>query len=260
MTSNSWIENSPALVAAYARHNDGILGALRQRLLARALSVHMPPWPQRVIDIGGGEGHQAISLARGGHNVVLLDPDPAMLEGARRRLADEEQAVRNRVALVHGYGENAPELTDGTFDMACCHGILMYLDDPVVMLQSVVSLVRPGGLISVLAMNADAIAMRPGLQGRWADANVALTTGEDNGARHIAGRTHTVGDVEAILTAAGAPVLTWYGMRIFSDHLGDATPGPDFDELCELEWAAGVRDPYRRVARLFHLIAQRNAG
>jgi hypothetical protein len=50
----------------------------------------------------------------------------------------------------------------------------------------------------------------------------------------------------------------WYGIRIFTDHLGNAPPGPDIDDILELEWQAGSRDPYRRVARLIHVIARRH--
>ncbi|MBG0825787.1 hypothetical protein HS048_34450 [Planomonospora sp. ID91781] len=50
-------------------------------------------------------------------------------------------------------------------------------------------------------------------------------------------------------------------MRIFTDHLGDA-PVPareEFDRIVEVEWQAGCRDPYRRIARMIHLIAHRAA-
>jgi S-adenosylmethionine-dependent methyltransferase len=260
MTPNSWMENSGALMVAYARHNSGVLGTLRQRLLTRALSAHMPAGPQRIIDVGGGEGHQAIALARAGHRVVLLDPDAAMLAAAEQRLAQQEQAVRDRVTMVLGYGENAADVVTGQFDVVCCHGILMYIDDPAAILKSIVSVAWPGALISVLASNADAVAMRPALQGRWADALAILETGsDDETARYVPGRADTVENIQAILTEARATVMTWYGVRVFSDHLGDVPPGEDFESLCELEWAAGARDPYRKVARLFHVIARRDA-
>lgn len=259
MNYNSWVENAQALAAAYARHNDGVLGMLRQHLLSKALSVHMPSAPQRVIDVGGGEGHQAIALAHAGHDVVLLDVDPAMLDAARRHLDKEEPEVAARVTLVRGDGEHASEHVEGSFDVVCCHGILMYLRDPAAMVRSVVGLARPGGLISVLAMNADALAMRPALEGRWADALGVLETGSDLAARYLAGRGDTVENIQALLSREKAPPITWYGIRIFSDHLGDTVPGPGFDELCALEWHAGTRDPYRGVARLFHIMA-RKAG
>lgn len=258
---NSWMANSAALVEAYARHNDGVLGALRQRLLSRALATHMPPWPQRVIDVGGGAGHQALELARAGHHVVLLDPDPAMLRAAETRLAAEEPGVRDRVRTVLGYGEDAPALTgEACFDVVCCHGILMYLSEPGPLLRGLAALAAPGALLSVLAINGDAIAMRPAMMGRWADALATLESGVEEGGRNLAHRADSVEEVSRLLAAAGAPPITWYGLRLFADHLGDVAPGPDFEDLCELEWLAGTRDPYRLVARLFHVLARRSAA
>lgn len=257
---NSWMPNSPALVEAYARHNEGVLGVLRQRLLARALRSHMPPWPQRVIDVGGGAGHQAIGLARAGHQVVLLDPDPAMLRAAQLRLAGEQPQVRARVELVRGFGEDAAALVgEAGFDVVCCHGILMYLQEPSALLGVLARLAAPGGLLSVLAINGEAIAMRPAMRGRWADALATLDSGVEEGGGNLGHRGDSVEEVSGLLAAAGAPTLAWYGLRVFCDHLGDVAPGPDLEDLCELEWRAGMRDPYRRVARLFHLLARRAA-
>ncbi|MEV0605870.1 hypothetical protein AB0I61_05770 [Polymorphospora rubra] len=51
---NSWMQNSAALLGAYARHNDGVPEAERQRLLTRALTAHLPAGGARIADVGGG--------------------------------------------------------------------------------------------------------------------------------------------------------------------------------------------------------------
>ncbi|WP_144120727.1 methyltransferase domain-containing protein [Catellatospora sichuanensis] len=259
--TNTWMgPDSSKLLEAYDRHNKGVLGQLRQRLLTRGLSLHMPTTPQRVVDVGGGEGYQAINLARQGHDVVLLDPDPKMLAAAEQRLQAEAESVRSRVELVLGFGEQGVDLLgEGRFDLVCCHGILMYVDDPVALLNSVVALARPAGLLSVLGLNREASAMRPGLAGRWTDAIGALATGLDAGGNNLDNRPDKRSDVELLLTAADAAVLDWYGIRVFSDNLGDTPPGLDFEELAELEWLVGAQDPYRSIARLFHIVARRGS-
>ncbi|WP_322769836.1 methyltransferase, partial [Frankia sp. Cr1] len=215
---------------------------------------------QRVVDIGGGAGQQALALARAGHHVTLVDHDPEMLTAAHDALAAEDPDVRRRVDIVDAPGEQASGVIGGDWDLVCCHGVLMYLDEPGPMLTALVDLARPdGGLISVLSKNAAALAMRPGMEGRWSDALAMLESSTETGRLHVPSRADTVDDISAHLTAQGARTVTWYGVRTFTDHLRDTPVGADFDLICDLEWEAGRRDPYRQVARLFHLLAIRTA-
>ena len=256
MSGNTWTGD---LATAYARHTGGLRGALRHALLNRGLLTHLPSEPQRLIDVGGGAGHQAIVLARAGHHVTVLDPDPAMLQRATAARDAEPAAVAERIDLHAGRGEHALDLfAAGSFDAACCHGVLMYLDNPVPLLSTLVELVRPGGLVSVLAKNRSALAMRPGLEGRWGDALAVIDADTETGNLGVASRADSLAAVQGILALAGATTRQWYGVRVFTDHLGDTPVGPDLDEALDAEWAAGSRDPYRSVARLFHLIASRD--
>jgi S-adenosylmethionine-dependent methyltransferase len=258
VNTNTWTDTPENLAVSYARHNQTLRGALRHALVARALITHLPRSPQRILDVGGGAGHQAIGLARAGHQVTILDPDEAMLDTARTRLAREPDDLQTRVCLVEGAGEEAVEITGGGFDAVCCHGVLMYLDNPDPLLRALVASVRPGALISILAKNAAALAMRPGIEGRWAEALDVLDATVETGGLGVATRADSVATITSALAGEGASTLAWYGVRVFTDHLRDAPVGPDFDHICDLEWAAGARDPYRQVGRLFHLIAQRD--
>ncbi|WP_239309756.1 MULTISPECIES: methyltransferase [unclassified Frankia] len=261
MTINSWADTDGELAAAYARHAGSMRGAVRQALVTRALLAHLPAAPRRVVDIGGGAGQQALALAHAGHQVTLVDHDPEMLAAAQSALLAEDPGIRQRVDLVDARGEDAVTVVGGDWDLVCCHGVLMYLDDPRPMLAALVDLARPdGGLISVLGKNARALAMRPGVEGRWSDALTMLESNSETGRLGVPSRADTVDDVTAHLAAAGAPTMVWYGVRIFTDHLRDTPVGADFDLVCDLEWEAGRRDPYRHVARLFHLVAHRTGA
>jgi hypothetical protein len=46
-------------------------------------------------------------------------------------------------------------------------------------------------------------------------------------------------------------------VRTVTDHLGEIPPPPEIEQILELEWEMGRRDPYRGMARLIHLIARR---
>ncbi|WP_063819185.1 methyltransferase domain-containing protein [Herbidospora cretacea] len=256
--SNSWTSASGAdLSAGYARHAGRLRGALRHALVARALRTNLPADPQQVLDIGGGDGHQAVLLARAGHQVTLLDPDPGMHKRAADRLAAESDQVRARVTLVEGTADQARDLAENGFDLVCCHGVLMYAEDPHTFLNDLAAAVRPSGLVSLLTKNANGLAMRPGLEGRWADAVAIMGAGSVEGNLGVSSRADTLTAVETILGEAGVTTSQWYGVRVFTDHLGDAPVGEGFDYVLEAEWQAGCRDPYRQIARLFHLIGRK---
>lgn len=74
-------------------------GQVRTHVIDQHLAVHMQAGG-RVVDVGGGAGNQSIPLARRGHEVVIADPSPAMLDRARKALAEESPEVRARVRLV----------------------------------------------------------------------------------------------------------------------------------------------------------------
>lgn len=253
MIKNLWTDHASLLADAYVRG----AGTVRFEVVTRALMTHLPPAPQRVLDVGGGFGRQAIMLARLGHSVVVVDCDPKMLAIAQDALMSEPEAVRSRVELVHSDGENVASMAGGGFDLVCCHSVLMYQEDPVPMLCALVRSVRRGGLLSILSLNTDARAMRFGLQGRWREAISHLQEGAPMDVQHVPIREHTREDVTTILEAAGAVVKEWHGVGIFTDHITDKIIVDDPEEIYLAEWLAGRRDPYRQVARCFHLLAER---
>jgi len=252
MTVNFWASHATALADAYVRGASSI----RFELVTRALLMHMPPDPQRVVDVGGGFGLQAIQLARAGHSVVVVDFDPKMLAIAQDKLSSETQEVSSRVGLVLGNGEEAARLVGTNFDLVCCHSVLMYQNDSAPMLSGLVDLVHEGGLISVLCVNRESSAMRSGLQGRWREA-AAILEGRYVDSQYVPSREHTREEVTKILEAVGAKVREWYGVGVFTDHLSEKLKIEDPEEVYQVEWLAGNQDPYRQVARCFHIIAER---
>jgi SAM-dependent methyltransferase len=238
----------------YVAHSSSLRGRLRHELVARQLLEHLPAPACRILDAGGGHGEQAIRLAHAGHDVVLLDSSARMLEQARASLEREAPGVAARVEVVQGEIELVPSLGLAPFDAVLCHCVLTYVDDPSPAVAAVLTQLRPGGVLSLLVKNRSALALRPGLEGRYRDALASFeATREQNrlGAQTYA---HSLDDVGEML-AGRAEIAAWYGVRVFTDHLGDAPPSDAFEDALAAELEAGRTDPYRAVARLLHVIA-----
>ncbi len=215
----------------------------------------------RILDVGMGQGTQALRLARAGHLVTGLESDPEMLAAAQEALAGEPAGIRDRVRLMAGDGrETGAHFLPGSFDVVLCHGVLMYVPEPDAMLAGLARMLAPGGLLSLLVRNGDALAMRAGLGGDWEGANTAFDSAEYTNRLGLPVRADRLGALTATLSGIGAPLGAWYGVRVFTDTAADGAalpPEAELDRLLAAEDRAGRTDPYRSVAALLHLCGVR---
>ncbi|MFF9313311.1 class I SAM-dependent methyltransferase [Streptomyces sp. NPDC014748] len=225
----------------------------------------------RVLDVGMGQGTQALRLARAGHQVTGLERDETMISAARAALAREPEGIRARVRIVESDGrDTGVHFLPGSFDVVLCHGVLMHVEEPDALLAGLARMLAPGGLLSLLVRNGDALALRPGLSGDWAGALAAFDTAAylphsrtdpDGGTPVRLGldvRADRLADLTATLAGIGAPLHSWYGVRVFTDTAADGTEPPaDLEILLAAEDRAGRTDPYRSVAALLHLCGVR---
>ncbi|MEU3553199.1 class I SAM-dependent methyltransferase [Streptomyces fragilis] len=230
------------------------------RQLDEQIIGHFPVGKRlRVLDVGMGQGTQALRLARAGHQVTGVERDPLMIEAARRALEDEPAGIRERVRLVEGDGqETGVHFLPGAFDIVLCHGVLMYVEDPDALLAGLGRMLAPGGLLSLLVRNGDALAMRPGLAGDWAGAVAAFDSVDYRNRLGVNARADRLDALTESLAGIGAPLRAWYGVRVFTDLAPDGTTvPPDLEDLLAAEERAGRTDPYRQVAALLHLCGSR---
>lgn len=98
---------------------------------------------QAVLDVACGTGVVAIEAAnRAGSasKVTGLDPNPQMLEVARRK--------DNRISWVEGKAENL-EFMDGSYDVVVSQFGLMFFDDKPAGLKEMMRVLKPGGKLTV---------------------------------------------------------------------------------------------------------------
>ncbi|MEU9260896.1 methyltransferase domain-containing protein [Streptomyces sp. NPDC048212] len=239
---------------------------VRQELVARQLDEQIAaryPVGQRlrVLDVGMGQGTQALRLARAGHSVTGLESDAEMLRTAREALAGEPEGIRERVRLIEGDGrDTGVHFMPGSFDVVLCHGVLMYVPEPDPLLAGLARMLAPGGLLSLLVRNADALAMRPGTAGDFGAALAAFETDTYTNRLGLSVRADRLDVLRATLAGIAAPLHIWYGVRVFTDNVSNEAELPGPEELARVfdaEDRAGRTDPYRGVAALLHLCGVR---
>ncbi|MFJ1970843.1 class I SAM-dependent methyltransferase [Streptomyces sp. NPDC087903] len=213
----------------------------------------------RVLDVGMGQGTQSLRLARAGHKVTGLEQDTRMVAAAREALAGEPEGIRERVRIIEGDGrDTGVHFLPGSFDVVLCHGVLMYVEGPDALLAGLARMLAPGGLLSLLVRNGDALAMRPGLSGDWAGALGAFDITSYRNRLGLDVRADRLDTLTGTLAGIGAPLQAWYGVRVFTDTAVDGADIPaDIEALLAAEERAGRTDPYRSVAALLHLCGVR---
>jgi S-adenosylmethionine-dependent methyltransferase len=113
----------------------------------RALKEFLPPAPAQVIDIGGGPGRYALSLAEQGYGVTLVDLAEGNLAFAR------EKARETGVRLEEIFHANALDLSAfpaASFEAALLMGPLYHLwreSERLQALREAQRLLKPGGLV-----------------------------------------------------------------------------------------------------------------
>jgi ubiquinone/menaquinone biosynthesis C-methylase UbiE len=101
---------------------------------------------QRVLDLGSGVGDVALIAARlvgPSGEVVGIERDPRSIARATARMAE---AGLCNVSFTQSDAAQIPH--DKLFDAAVGRYILMFLPDPITVLQSLSRLVRPGGVVA----------------------------------------------------------------------------------------------------------------
>lgn len=262
--------------AAWLERQGLLRNTLRQELVRRQLEVHLPLAPATVLDVGAGQGTQAIALAREGYTVTAVEPDAGMRAAFEEALAAEKPAVRGRVTLLDESLETLDEVfgMNDVFDAVLCHGVLMYLPDPNPGIRALGRRLADDGILSVLARNTGAMAWRHALRGDYARAQevldeVELAQRERRDARYtneigVPARADTIERLGAFFGGSRVFVEAWYGIRTFTDGIANDAPLPEdpaeLAGMLDLEYRFSRTEPYRRMGTLLHVIGRRGEG
>ncbi|HEX8767424.1 MAG TPA: methyltransferase domain-containing protein, partial [Jatrophihabitans sp.] len=208
--------------------------------------------PPRVLDCGGGSGSLAVPLAAQGADVTVVDVSIDALATLMRRAA--EAGVPDRITAVQGEAESLAELVAAdAFDLVLAHDVLEDVQNPVLVMRQIATVLRPGGLLSVVVANPVAGVLARVLTGDVAGALAAFS--------RPAGQAYDAEVLANQCLAAGLQVQSVEGLGVFTDLV----PGIELERpgaitaLSELESAVAARPPYRDIASRLHVQARRPA-
>jgi SAM-dependent methyltransferase len=211
-----------------------------------------------VVDAGGGTGGFAVPLAEAGHQVTVVDPSPDSLAALQRRAAERGL----QVAALQGDLGDLPQLVEpGNADLVLCHSVLEVVDDPSAALAAAADTLKPGGRLSLLVANRDAVVLARALAGRPDEAAHALTDPAGRwGPADGTARRWTPAGITELVTAAGLSVEQVHGVRTLSDLVPSAVldiePGAAA-ALLALERTLSDRSPFRDLATQLHVLARK---
>jgi S-adenosylmethionine-dependent methyltransferase len=213
-----------------------------------------------VLDIGGGTGGFAVRVGALGHRVTVVDPSPDALAALDRRAREHDVAVTGR----QGDLSSLLDVVDpDSADVVLCHGVLEVVDDPAAALATLARVVRPGGVLSLLAAQRHAAVVARAMAGHFQQALAMLDPTARPGAVPPTGRTgrrYSHDELTALVVDAGFVVDTVHAVRVFTDlvpgSLLDLEPGASA-ALVELEQAVAARPEYLPLATQLHLLAHR---
>lgn len=234
-----------------------------------------------IVDAGGGTGGFAVPLAGLGHTVTVIDPSPDSLAAAQRRAAEIAVPLR---AIQGDVADLPVVIGEQGADLILCHSVLEYVDAPAAAMAAISRVLRPGGVVSVLAASAVAAVVHRALAGRFEEATRLLggiSTGpagrgpaagppdsldgaadEHTADEHTAGRPRrfTLAGVAGLIEAAGLRPGAAHGVRVFADLVpgifADGDPGAA-EALLALERAASAHPAFHDLATQFHVLGYR---
>ena len=228
-------------------------GQLRQQVLLRdLLALPELQQPQRILDVGAGQGQMALELARHGHQLLLTDISASMLQIAAEQagqagLGDRIQCQQSSLQQL---SEQQPR-----FPVVLCHAMLEWLAEPEQAISQLRQLIEPGGILSLMFYNLDAKRFGNLLYGNfdYVAAGLAQRKTVPLSPQHPLSPS----EVLAWCESAGFELLSKTGVRCFHDYLRQPSMQQShFAELLALELQYNRQEPYASLGKYIHLVVR----
>ncbi len=211
------------------------------------------PAPTHIVDLGGGTGGLATQLIRPGstqgYRVTVVDPSPDALAALDRRAVDAGLADRIR-GLLGDTSEAVDLIGPAGADVAICHQVLEFVDDPAAALAAMATILRPGGLLSLVVTQRPAAVLSQAAAGHIAAARAVLAD------QHRFDRSMIIN----LVGQAGFEVTAVHGLGAASALVHESvlqTQTGALDDLVALERDISSQPDFQAIAPQLHVSARR---
>ena len=235
-------------------------GQLRYDTSRMNISRHTGKKKLRILDMGGGDGMDAIYYAQKGHTVTLTDCSSTMLTEARKS-ADRQGVSEQLVFFQTAPDSLLDNLNEQLFDLILCHMMIEFVPDPKALFSEMCNLLAPGGIISILDTNRYSdVYMRAFQMNSLPDALEAVGKREyfHPWVNRITPRFSAEDFIE-MLDENGCSLAGHYGVLNICAYLPNEPKfnSEYFINLKELENQLSDRYPYYLLARFFQVIGRK---
>jgi S-adenosylmethionine-dependent methyltransferase len=201
-----------------------------------------------VIDLGGGTGGLATTLALEGYRVTVIDPSPDALASLERRTL--EAGLKGRIEGRQGDAGDLLRLAGpSAADLVVCHRVLEVVEAPEDALRAIATVLRPGGALSLTVSQRRSLVLSQALAGHFRLARRTFADGGRLDHDHLA----------ALLAHVGLRVQASHGIGALADHVSEAlieAQSGAYEELSSLELEISQDPPFRSLAPLLHVFAE----
>ena len=233
-----------------------IKGEWRLKLLREDLQAFYDrPTSLNIWDAGCGFAQISLDLAAAGNQLSLCDLSAEMLQRARQNF----QAAALDAQFFHAAAQDLAQQPEfGPFDLVLLHAVLEWLADPIASLQAIIQQVKPGGWLSLLFYNRNALVYRNAMRGEWRWRLLLDNAYMGKGKRLTPPNPQYAHEIIALIQQSGFNITQQTGIRVFYDYVPPTImAGSVNDELMELEYRYCRLPTYRDMGRYVHLLAQR---
>jgi S-adenosylmethionine-dependent methyltransferase len=229
-------------------------GFIRWNVLWEDLLTELPQLQSgdlEILDAGGGAGRMTLALAKMGHNVTLVEPAKEMLEKARQLITLDN--VSENVSFVNQSLQDFKPTQ--SFDVVLNQAVLEWLAEPRKALEQLVKQLKPGGYLSLMFYNRNAVLFKSIMAGDFSLELLQETTlkgGWNETSRPLFAET-----VLIWLDELGMRVISKAGIRMFHDHIAEKNKEGKLEQLLELEKTLRKREPFASLAQHIHIVGQK---